>query len=61
MIRTMTEDFDLWEVDPFCEKSPFVFACRDRMVKDEERWVLAALTRDEARLVYEYLDKHLNK
>ena len=61
MIRTMTENLDVWEVDPFVKNGPFIFACRDQAVKDEERWVMAALTNEEARLVYEYLGKHLNK
>lgn len=61
MIRTMTENLDIWEVDPFTKNSPFIFACRDRQVKDGERWVMAALTNEEARLVYEYLKEHLDK
>ena len=38
---------------------PFVVACKDREVTDGERLVLASLSNEEAKQVYEYLGKCL--
>lgn len=36
---------------------PFMIACRDREVITEERWVLASLSTDEIKQLYEYIGK----
>lgn len=57
---TMFENFDLWMDDALENNRPFVIACKDRENTSEERWVLASLSNEEAKRVYEYLGRHLN-
>ena len=57
---TMFENIDIWYDDTLDANKPFVVACRDREVTNEERWVLASLSNAEAKKLYEYLQEHLN-
>ncbi len=61
MVGTMFENFDLWFDDELEDDRPFVIACKDREITTEERWVLASLSVDEMKKVYEYLKKHFDK
>lgn len=57
---TILENFDIRYDDTLDSSKPFIVACRDREVTSEERWVLASLSNNEAKKVYEYLQEHLN-
>ena len=57
---TILENFDIRYDDTLDSSKPFMVACRDREVTSEERWVLAPLSNNEAKKVYEYLKEHLN-
>ena len=57
---TMFENIDIWYDNSLDDNKPFVFACRDREVAYEERWVLASLSIADAKKLYEYLQEHLN-
>ena len=56
-MRTMFANFDIW-IDGDIDDKPFVVACRDRETAIDERWVLASLSVEEAKTVYEYLRKY---
>lgn len=56
----MEDIFDLWYDDTLEDDKPFVIACKDREVKNEERWVLVSLSNEEAKKIYEYLGKYFN-
>lgn len=58
-MQKMFENFDIWKDDSLEDDQSFVVACKDREVTDGERWVLASLTKEEAKKIYEYLGKHL--
>ena len=58
-MNTMFENLDIWYDDTLDDDKPFVFACRDREVTSEERWVLVSLSNTEAKKIYEYLQEHL--
>lgn len=60
-MNTMFENLDVWKDDTLENDKPFVFACRDREKTDEERWVLASISNEEAKKIYEYLSKHIKK
>lgn len=55
----MFENFDVYRTND--TSHPFIVSCKDREVKNEERWVLCALSNDEAKQVYEYLGKFFSK
>ena len=57
---TILENFDIRYDDTLDSNKPFIVACRDREATSEERWVLASLSNNEAKKVYEYLQEHLN-
>lgn len=57
---TILENFDIRYDDTLDSRKPFIVACRDREATSEERWVLASLSNNEAKKVYEYLQEHLN-
>lgn len=40
------------------KKRPFMMGCRNYESKNEEEWIFAWLTEDEARSVYEVLKKY---
>ena len=48
-MNTMFENLDIWYDDTLDDDKPFVFACRDREVTSEERWVLVSLSNTEAK------------
>lgn len=46
----MFENFDIWYNNLGSDDDrPFVAACRDREVKNDERWVLVSFTVEEAK------------
>ena len=54
----MFENFGIEKVDRMNGKTPFAVVCKDRASEhDDERWVMATLTKDEAKQIYEYLGK----
>ena len=57
---TILKNFDIRYDDTLDSSKPFIVACRDREVTSEERWVLASLSNNEAKKVYEFLREHLN-
>lgn len=59
-MATMFENFDLWVDDTLDDNRPFMIACKDRENTCDKRWVLASLSNEEAKQVYEYLGRHLN-
>lgn len=54
-MKTMFENFDLWRNDTEEDGGSFMVACKDREVTSEERWVLALLSKKEAKELYEHL------
>ena len=52
------ENFYIVKNDALVDR-PFVVACKDREVTDGERLVIASLSNEEAKQVYEYLGKCL--
>lgn len=56
---TKFENLDVWYDDTVENGGPIIFACRDKEAICEERWVLASLSKDEARELYDYLRKYL--
>ena len=58
-MNTMFENLDIWYDDTLDDDKPFVFACRDRGVTSEERWVLVSLSKNKKKKIYEYLQEHL--
>lgn len=46
-MNTMCENFDANHDDTLGADRPFIFACRDRTARCEERWVLASLSNEE--------------
>ena len=48
-MNTMCENFDANHDDTLGADRPFIFACRDRTARCEERWVLASLSNEERR------------
>ena len=57
-MKTKFENFDFFkDQDPKNEK-PFIFAIRDQEAKDEERFVLTALSEKEVKKIYECLGKY---
>lgn len=48
-MNTMCENFDANHDDTLGVDRPFIFACRDRTARCEERWVLASLSNEEAK------------
>lgn len=48
-MNTMCENFDANHDDTLGADRPFIFACRDRTARCEERWVLASLSNEEAK------------
>lgn len=60
-MKTKFENLDFFkDQDPNNEK-PFIFAIRDRAVKNEERFVLANLSEKEAKRFYECLKKYFQE
>ena len=57
----MFENFDVWMDDTLEDDRPFVVACKDSENTSEERWVLVSLSNEEAKQVYEYLDRYFQK
>lgn len=57
----MFENFDIWYdrlgSDDDC---PFTVACRDRDVKNSERWVLVSFTVEEAKKICEYIQEQIH-
>ena len=51
-MNTMCENFDANYDDTLGVDRPFIFACRDRTARYEERWVLASLSNEEAKKVH---------
>ena len=60
-MQKMFENFDIWKDDSLQDEQPFIVACKDREAIDGERWVLASLTNEEAKKIYEYLGEHLKE
>ena len=60
-MQKMFENFDIWKYDSLQDEQPFIVACKDREAIDGERWVLASLTNEEAKKIYEYLGEHLKE
>lgn len=54
----MKKDIFAYIFDPDDKERPFGFMIRDREFTNGERWVLASLSEEEARDLYEYLKKH---
>lgn len=56
----MFENFDIWcnhlGIDDNC---PFMVACRDRQIKNYERWVMVSLTVEEAKKICEYIQEQI--
>ena len=56
----MLENFDIWcnqlGSDDNC---PFMVACRDRQIKNYERWVMVSLTVNEAKKICEYIQEQI--
>lgn len=48
-MNTMCENFDANHDDTLGADRPFIFACRDRTARCEERWVLVSLSNEEAK------------
>ena len=57
MGNTMFENLDIWRPDD----DYFIITIRDREVKNGEKWVVAALTNDEGKQLYEYLKSHFSE
>lgn len=57
----MFENFNVWYdrlgSDDDC---PFTVACRDREVKNGERWVLVSFTVEEAKKICEYIQEQIH-
>lgn len=52
-MKELFDNFEFFKDDAPENIRPFIMACRDYEAKDEERWVLACLTEEEVRKVYE--------
>lgn len=59
-MSTMFENFDVWVDDTLEDDKPFVVAVKDRE-SDDERWVLASFSIEEAKALYKYLGARLEK
>lgn len=57
-MKELFENFEFWKDDNPENVRPFMVACKDLAVKDEERWVLASLSEEEARTLYEDLKEY---
>lgn len=60
-MEMMFENFCLMTDDTFESDRPFMVACKDRQITSEERWVLASLSNDDMKQVYEYLSGYFQK
>lgn len=54
-MKELFKNFEFWKDDNPENVRPFMVACKDLEAKDEERWVLASLFEEEARMLYEEL------
>lgn len=58
--NVMFENFDIWYDNLGSDDDrPFVAACRDREVKNDERWVLVSFTVEEANKICEYIQEQI--
>lgn len=57
-MEKMFENFDLWKDDDLEDGRPFIVACKDRESINDERWVLASLSEEEAKKIYKYLHEY---
>ena len=56
------ENLQLWyDKTDIDDERPFMLTCKDREVTDGERWVVASLTEEEAKKIYEYLGNFFAK
>lgn len=55
----MFENFDIWYDRLGSDDRPFVAACRDREVKNDERWVIVSFTVEEAKKICEYIQEQI--
>ena len=56
----MFENFDIW-YDALASDNnhPFVVACRDREIENDERWVLVSFTIEEAKKICDYIQEQI--
>ncbi len=59
-MKELFDNFEFFKDDNPENIRPFIAACKDYEATDGERWVLACLTEDEARTVYENLKKYFD-
>ena len=57
MVNETTKDLYFFKDDD-APANPFVFIARDKAAVNQERWVFAALSHEEAKEVYEFLSKY---
>lgn len=57
-MTTMFENVDVHKTDN--EAGSFLISCKDRAYHDGERWVVASLSTEEAKRLYEYLGRYIN-
>ena len=57
-MTTMFENVDVHKTDN--EDGSFLISCKDRAYHDGERWVVASLSTEEAKRLYEYLGRYIN-
>ena len=56
----MLENFDIWyDVLANDNNRPFIAACRDREIKNSERWVLVSFTIEEAKKICDYIQEQI--
>ena len=55
-MKELMQNFEFFKDDNPKNIRPFIMACRDYEAEDE-RWILACLTEEETRVVYENLKK----
>lgn len=56
-MNTSMQDLYFFKDDE-SNNTPFIFIARDKEAKNEERWVFAALSEEEAKKVYEFLNEY---
>ena len=58
-MKTMFNNFDICMDTTF--KDSFMVGCKDRERMNEERWIFAHLSKEQAERVRDYLDKKLKE
>lgn len=59
-MKELKENFEFWRNDNPESIHPFMAACRDYEATDTEKYVVACLTEDQARQMYNFLKKHFD-